>query len=234
MANHLGFRSVAAWLTSLAENGVHDFDEAIYTMSRRRQELYRLSEEEEREKPLKVNVRRAYRVELDRLFQFALSIPELQASNQRIFMEKAEFNRWLFEEMNTVTLVAERRGRILGFLYATLEETSARIVFLAVLPEYRRRGIGTALHHELKAHIPREVAFVGVYAFSIARHPLPRKDRVSPRQAVPLDGPLRVIAAWGSWHLLVPLFILKAPRFPAGPFALSAHHLSIQPVSRHT
>jgi ribosomal protein S18 acetylase RimI-like enzyme len=48
--------------------------------------------------------------------------------------------------MNTVTLVAERRGRILGFLYATLVETSARIMFLAVLPEYRRRGIGTALH----------------------------------------------------------------------------------------
>jgi hypothetical protein len=71
-------------------------------------------------------------------------------------MDKGEFNRWLFEVMNTVTLVAERRGRILGFLYATLEETSARIVFLAVLPEYRRRGIGTALHHELKAHIPRE------------------------------------------------------------------------------
>jgi hypothetical protein len=35
-------------------------------------------------------------------------------------MEKAEFNRWLFEVMNTVTLVAKRRGRILGFLYATL------------------------------------------------------------------------------------------------------------------
>lgn len=33
-----------------------------------------------------------------------------------------------------VTLVAERRGRIPGSLYATLEETSARIVFLAVLP----------------------------------------------------------------------------------------------------
>lgn len=164
MANHLGFRSVAAWLTSLAENGVHDFDEAIYTMSRRRKELYAISEEEEREKPLKVNVRRAYRVELDRLFQLALSVPELQASNQRVFMDKGEFNRWLFEVMNTVTLVAERRGRILGFLYATLEETSARIVFLAVLPEYRRRGIGTALHHELKAHIPREVAFVGLYA----------------------------------------------------------------------
>jgi hypothetical protein len=61
-------------------------------------------------------------------------------------------------------LVAERRGSILGFLYATLEETSARIVFLAVRPEYRRRGIGTALHHERKAHIPREAAFVGVYA----------------------------------------------------------------------
>jgi ribosomal protein S18 acetylase RimI-like enzyme len=164
MANHLGFRSVAAWLTSLAENGVRDFDEAVDAMSRRRRELYKLSEEEEREKPLKVNIRRAYRVELDRLFQIALSIPELQASNQRIFIDKGEFNRWLFEILNTVTLVAERRGRILGFLYATLEETSVRIVFLAVLPEYRRRGIGTALHHELKAHIPREVAFVGLYA----------------------------------------------------------------------
>lgn len=86
MANHLGFRSVAAWLTLLAENGVHDFDEAIYTMSRRGKELYAISKEEESEKPLKVNVRRAYRVELDRLFQLALSVPELQASNQRVFM----------------------------------------------------------------------------------------------------------------------------------------------------
>jgi len=60
--------------------------------------------------------------------------------------------------MNTVTLVTERRGRVLGFLYATLEETSAHIVFLAVLSEYRRWGIGTTLHHELKANIPREVA----------------------------------------------------------------------------
>jgi hypothetical protein len=77
-------------------------------MSRRWKELYAISEEEEREKPLKVNVRRAYRVELDPLFQLALSVPELQASNQRVFMDKGEFNRWLFEVMNTVTLVAER------------------------------------------------------------------------------------------------------------------------------
>lgn len=44
-------------------------------------------------------------------------------------MDKGEFNRWLFEVMNTVTLVAECRGRILGFLYATLEETSAGSYF---------------------------------------------------------------------------------------------------------
>jgi ribosomal protein S18 acetylase RimI-like enzyme len=41
---------------------------------------------------------------------------------------------------------------------------SARIVFLAVRPEYRRRGIGTALHQELKAYLPREVAMAGGYA----------------------------------------------------------------------
>jgi len=101
-------------------------------MSRRRKELYAISEEEEHEKPLKVNVRRALRVELDRLFQLALTVPELQASNQRVFMDKSEFNRWLFEVMNTVTLVAERRGRILGFLAEAAGELD---------PKHARRAI---------------------------------------------------------------------------------------------
>jgi ribosomal protein S18 acetylase RimI-like enzyme len=61
-------------------------------------------------------------------------------SGGELVMDKGEFNRWLFEVLNTATLVAERRGHILGFLYARREETSVRIVFLAVLPEYRRRG----------------------------------------------------------------------------------------------
>lgn len=100
-----------------------------------------------------------------------VAVPGLQGRGPAATGEQPEglhgqgkFNRWPFEVMNTVTLVAERRGRILGFLYATLEEASARIVFLAVLPEYRRRGVGTALHQELKAHNPQEVAFVGGYA----------------------------------------------------------------------
>jgi hypothetical protein len=41
-------------------------------------------------------------------------------------------------------------------------------VFLAVLPEYWRRGIDTTLHHELKARIPREMAFVSVYALLVS------------------------------------------------------------------
>jgi hypothetical protein len=45
-------------------------------MSRRRKELSVISEEEEREKPLKANVRRAYRGDLDRLLQLALSVPK--------------------------------------------------------------------------------------------------------------------------------------------------------------
>jgi len=146
MAEHLGFRSVAAWLTSLAENGVHDFDEAIYTMSRRRKELYAISEEEEGEKPLKVNIRRAYRVELDRLFQLALSVPELQASNQRVFMDKGGVQPLALRGHEHRDPGRRAAGPYPSFLYAMLEETSARIVFLAVLPEYRRRGIGTTLH----------------------------------------------------------------------------------------
>lgn len=79
-------------------------------------------------------------------------------------MDKSEFNRWLFEVMNTVTLVAERARSHPELPARHLGGTSVCIMFLAVLPEYRRRGIGTPLHQELKAHIPREVAFVGGYA----------------------------------------------------------------------
>ena len=46
-------------------------------------------------------MRRDYGVELNRLFQLALTVPERQASNQRVFMDKGEFNKWLFEVMNT-------------------------------------------------------------------------------------------------------------------------------------
>lgn len=83
---------------------------------------------------------------------------------------------------------------LFGFLYATLEETSTRIVFLAVLPEYRRRGIGTALHQELKAYIPREVAFVGVYAV-LGSPVIPFFEKIGylpGKKYVSVDGSLRV------------------------------------------
>lgn len=77
IAEHLGFRSVGAWLTSLAEERHKDFADAGYEAAARRRELCALSEEERREQPLKTDVRRAYRSELDRLYNLALATPEL-------------------------------------------------------------------------------------------------------------------------------------------------------------
>ena len=58
--------------------------------------------------------------------------------------------------------VAQQRGHPLSASYTpTLEKTPDRILFLAV--RSTAAVIGTALR-ELKAHIPREVAFVGLYA----------------------------------------------------------------------
>jgi hypothetical protein len=53
--------------------------------------------------------------------------------------------RWLLEVMNTVTLVAERRGRILGFLYATPGEGFGPDHVLAVLSGLCL--LGTSLCH---------------------------------------------------------------------------------------
>jgi GNAT superfamily N-acetyltransferase len=60
-------------------------------------------------------------------------------------------------------LVAERRSRIFGLLFATNEKRSARLVFFAVCPECRRRGIGTALYEALREILPPEVTTVGGY-----------------------------------------------------------------------
>jgi ribosomal protein S18 acetylase RimI-like enzyme len=157
VSEHLGFRSVGAWLTSLAEERHKDFADLGYEAAERRRARFLLSEEDEREKPLKVTVRRAYRFELDRLYNLALATPELQPGAFRVFMDKAEFHRLLFEVVDTATLVAERGSRILGFLFATFEKRSARLVFLAVRSECRRRGIGTALYEALRETLPRDV-----------------------------------------------------------------------------
>jgi hypothetical protein len=73
ISEHLGFRSVGAWLASLAEERHSDFADAGYEAAQRKRSLYLLSEEEQREKPLSVTVRRAYRWELDRLYNLALA-----------------------------------------------------------------------------------------------------------------------------------------------------------------
>jgi ribosomal protein S18 acetylase RimI-like enzyme len=156
MANHLGFPSNAAWLTPLAENGVRlGFDEAIYTMPHRRKELYAISERGE--------VREAAQGQRTACLPGGVgpTLPTRALDSRTTGEQPAGLHG-----QGGVQPLALRRnghghsrrramGRILGFLYATLEETSARVVFLAVLPEYRRRGIDTALHQELKAKFLR-------------------------------------------------------------------------------
>jgi ribosomal protein S18 acetylase RimI-like enzyme len=162
LAAHLGYRSVGAWLTALAEERLAEVDALGYDAAQRARALAALSDEKRRE-PFQVRVRRACRAERDRLYHLALSTPELRASARGVVYDKAAFARQLYDTPDSAILVAERSARLLGFLHATFEERAAQLVLLAVRPEYRRCGIATRLYHAFKALLPREVVRVGAY-----------------------------------------------------------------------
>ena len=116
-------------------------------------------------------IRPARASDFDELYALGKSFPELRTSCQFDFMEPEEF----LTAMTTpsgVFLCAEE-GRLIGFVYANTndiekrdsENTIACLVYIAVLPEFRRLGVGQALHDECLARLrKRNVKYLYVWA----------------------------------------------------------------------
>lgn len=85
------------------------------------------------------------------LYAIGLATPELQVSASDVFMTPDEFLQAIINK-DSVFLVAESEHRIVGFIYATMDDKEmivqhyACVVYLAVQPEYRGQGIAQALY----------------------------------------------------------------------------------------
>ena len=86
------------------------------------------------------------------LYNLGNNTPELKVSGTEDFMDQDEF-RFSMTDTKSVFLVAEAEGELAGFIYAGTQDAErplpnkwACLVYLAVAPKWRRRGIANELY----------------------------------------------------------------------------------------
>ena len=105
-----------------------------------------------------MNVRTATIKDFKKLYSLGSRIPELKVDKHEPFMTKEEFKSAIKNPYG-VFLLAEEDRKILGFAYANMKDErmykTACLVYLAVHPEYRHRGIGSLLSKERLKRLKR-------------------------------------------------------------------------------
>lgn len=101
-----------------------------------------------------MNIRKASLNDFEELYKIGKSTPELKVSATEEFMDADEF-KWSITNPNGVFLLAEKEKKVAGFIYANakdierpFEHRYACLVYLVVIPEFRRMGIATKLYSE--------------------------------------------------------------------------------------
>lgn len=100
---------------------------------------------------MEISIQKADQKDLDELYALALDTPELRVSATHEFMERDEFASAITNP-NGVFLVARAANRIIGFVYSSMYDvelppamTWGCLVYLVVIPEYRKQGIAKQL-----------------------------------------------------------------------------------------
>src|SRR6185369_17458353 len=92
--------------------------------------------------------------DFETLYAIGLATPELQVSSTEPFMDKDEFF-WRIKNPNGIFLAAEtiNTKRPIGFMYADIDDKNkpikqkyAFVIYIAVLPEFRKHGIAQKLY----------------------------------------------------------------------------------------
>jgi len=101
-----------------------------------------------------MHIRVASLDDFEALYSIGRNTPELQVSASEEFMDADEF-RWSITNPQGVFLLAEENRKIAGFVYANAKDVErpfnhkyACLVYLAVVPEFRKQGIASSLYLE--------------------------------------------------------------------------------------
>ena len=101
-----------------------------------------------------MTIRTATIADFQHLYLIGTHTSELRVSSVEPFMDPDEF-RWAITNPDGVFLVAEVDQNIVGFIYAntndiekTFQNKYACIVYLVVIPPFRRRGVAQRLYLE--------------------------------------------------------------------------------------
>ena len=106
-----------------------------------------------------MNIRPARLEEFEGLYEMGRNTPELRVSATEQFMDKDDF-RQRIENPSHIFLVAEQEERVIGFICAStkdedrpLQNRYACLVYIAILPEFRRQGVAQRLYTECERQL---------------------------------------------------------------------------------
>ena len=95
------------------------------------------------------------------LYEIGKDTAELRVSATEEFMDADEF-KWSITNPNGCFLVAEEKNKKVGFIYANAKDVErpfehkyACLVYLVVIPEFRRRGVALKLYLECEKRLSK-------------------------------------------------------------------------------
>ncbi|MBI2583995.1 MAG: GNAT family N-acetyltransferase [Candidatus Aenigmarchaeota archaeon] len=120
-----------------------------------------------------IKIRKAVPSDFEELYEIGLKTPELSVSSDEPFMDKDDF-RLRIRDRHNVFLLAEDKGKIVGYVLADgndadrpLRHRYACIIYLVVIPSYRKRGIAKKLFDACIARL-KTLGITHVYAWANA------------------------------------------------------------------
>lgn len=118
-----------------------------------------------------MNIRLATLDDFEALYELGKNTPEFTVSKEDTFMDSEEF-KYALTDPSCVFLLAEIENRPIGFIYANMIDyhkpllvQDACLVYLTIIPEFRRAGLAKQLYDTCVDYLKKKGA-TGIYGWA--------------------------------------------------------------------